>query len=338
MFCRTSLSGNICGVHGICEADVQCLCEPGWRKTLDFTFGENIKNIDQEVCILLGALFLIVIHLIQVSRVSQLKRLLPLMACYFFYAGLAILKIINPKTFIGKDFFVTFLLGVAFFCANGSSLVFFSKYIHFQSKLVQLKPRIRGKMKLFTKLQVSVAGIDFIVSTLFIASSFLNGNSSLGVFKTALVLGTLRAIYALAAIVYLITQLLGDIIEPKLFSEKEEMRKKILQRARILRRVRAHVIWFNLFTIVLFICGISSNKILKTFSYFFPVLILLSFLMSFLVLLNYQQSRLLKFTPKYKSRKQKDISSFINSSKEKSFILTTKNNKYNPTEKVSFKL
>eukprot|EP00924_Labyrinthula_sp_SR-Ha-C_P004638 snap_masked-scaffold_1-processed-gene-6.6-mRNA-1 protein AED:1.00 eAED:1.00 QI:0/0/0/0/1/1/3/0/185 len=162
MSCSKSFTGNSCGFQGTCVNET-CVCNTLWDRSLDFVFEESSANSEllqhqpcnQSVTLTRGlygilamlSVGLIILHLAQVQRKSQLKRLLPLLITYGIFLGFSVYKLFFIDAFFGHDFTFTILGSFGFLCSQLSSLVFFSKYIDYQLRQRQLKPWIIGKMK-----------------------------------------------------------------------------------------------------------------------------------------------------------------------------------------------
>eukprot|EP00924_Labyrinthula_sp_SR-Ha-C_P009462 snap_masked-scaffold_2-processed-gene-24.15-mRNA-1 protein AED:1.00 eAED:1.00 QI:0/0/0/0/1/1/4/0/170 len=152
MECLSSFTETICGFQGICENNT-CVCNKFWERSLDFMYIEDSRyldlSLDEQPCsqntillrilyifILFSSIVLFIIHIVQIQRKSQLKRLLPLLGTY----------LIIPKAFFGHDVILTSFASV-----------------DVQLRQQELKPWIIGRMgkgKLILKF-ISLVDLTF---------------------------------------------------------------------------------------------------------------------------------------------------------------------------------
>lgn len=131
----------------------RCICQQGWGQSLEFSFLEESEtSLEQLPCdtndVLLKCLYSVALTLsvgtilfnaLQIRRMSQVIRLLPLFLGFSLHITYCLLKLTNLERGYAIDPAFTVIWSLAFLFTNVMGLIFINRYVHYQEKLITRK-------------------------------------------------------------------------------------------------------------------------------------------------------------------------------------------------------
>mmetsp|Transcript_15394 Transcript_15394/g.18670 ORF Transcript_15394/g.18670 Transcript_15394/m.18670 type:complete len:358 (+) Transcript_15394:168-1241(+) len=313
--CIRLAPASICG-SGDCNQST-CICSGSFTQSSELSlYLTELPSDDQNsglvcdtvdnlitvlyVLALLSCIYAAYQHQIRVKTRKHCRRLLPVQSAYFCGFLLSLVRLIDSKRYLAQDAFFTALFALCWFFAHTSSLVFYNKFIVYQSKssvVARLGLKSRIRIDLLISMQAIVQAVDAVFLVLVVASGFTDSVTvDRTLIKMAFGLYTLRNLYSMWSPIYYIGILIADF--ESLFQVikegdstsglKTHLQQDQIPALKLLRKITfiypgIHVGFYSL--------PLFWNYWLNLWKYFIPIQIVLACLMNVEVLKAMEKGR-----------------------------------------------